>query len=174
MIIGVISDTHGNRTLMHAVADRIRATERADFIIHLGDNYSDAEELANAGHAVRMVPGLQCDAYHDHRVPNVIDEAFDGLRVACTHAEHDFRGRYSHAQILMSGHTHVGRIEFDGRQVHLNPGHLKSPLDRGQRPSYAIITTTPEDFWISIKEIDGSERSARRFARELSVGDPTL
>jgi len=78
VIIGVISDTHGNRTLMHAVADRIRATERADFIIHLGDNYSDAEELADAGHAVRMVPGLQCDAYHDHLVPIVIDEAFDG------------------------------------------------------------------------------------------------
>jgi len=165
MIIGVISDTHGNRALMHQVADHIRGVEKADFLIHLGDNYPDAEELAFAGHAIRMVPGLQCDAYRDHRVPNLIVETYDGLTVACTHAEHDFHGRVGHAHILMSGHTHVARIEPSGKQIHLNPGHLKSPLDRGQLPSYATIVTAPGAFEIFIKAVDGTLRLSRRFER---------
>ena len=38
-------------------------------------------------------------------------------------------------------------------------------MDRGQRPSYAVIHTGPEDITITIKELDGKTRLQRTFAR---------
>ena len=57
-----MSDTHGNRSLMHAAADAMVMAGAAR-IFHLGDDYQDAEELALAGHDVTVVPGLWCPEY---------------------------------------------------------------------------------------------------------------
>lgn len=70
------------------------------------------------------------------------------------------------ASIVLTGHTHVAKIEKLGRSVHVNPGHLKDPkLDRGQRPSYAIVSTTPDNVTISIHELNGRARTSQTFAR---------
>lgn len=165
MIIGVISDTHGNMKLAHAAADRIRGVEKADLLLHLGDNYPDAEELGVAGHPIRMVPGLWCAQYRDHRVPKTIVDTVDDLSFAMLHADQDLGPRERSAALIMSGHTHVAKIEPSGNHVYMNPGHLKSMMDRGQRPSYAIIETNPDEIRISIKELDGTTRLQRTFAR---------
>lgn len=164
MIIGVISDTHGNMKLAHAAADRLRTEERVDLLLHLGDNYPDAEELGYAGHPMRMVPGLWCAEYRDPRLKTIVDD-FDGVKMALAHADQDFGPREHTAVILMSGHTHVAKIEPRGTKVFLNPGHLKSNFDRGQRPSYAVIETSADGVRISIKELDGSLRLSRAFSR---------
>lgn len=166
MIIGVISDTHGNMKLANAAADRIRAENHADLLLHLGDNYPDAQELGMAGHPIRMVPGLWCDEYRDHRIGKTLVDTFDGLSIACAHADQDLGPRERAAAIIMTGHTHVAKIEPQGQHVFLNPGHLKSNLDRGQTPSYAIIETTPDEVRITIKELSGPTRLARTFRRD--------
>ena len=159
MIIGVMSDTHGNRRLMHQVADWMKAKHHAELIVHAGDDYPDAEELAMAGHNVKMVPGLWCDAYHDGRVPNRIVIPCDGITIAVAHAEKDLRAAELAATIVVTGHTHVASVQRIGRTIHLNPGHLKNAkLDRGERPSYAIVETDPDDVSICVYELDGKVR----------------
>lgn len=166
MIIGVISDTHGNLKLMHQVADWMKTTHSAELIIHVGDNYPDAQELSLAGHNVRMVPGLWCDAYHDGRIPKRIIIPCDGITIAAAHAEKDLGAIELASTIVLTGHTHVSKIEKLGRTVHINPGHLKHPkLDRGQRPSYAIISTEPASVTVTIHEIDGGVRTSQSFTR---------
>ena len=91
MVLGVMSDTHGNRKLMHQVADLMTDQLKVQLILHLGDDYPDAQELALSGRPVRMVPGLWCDAYHNARIPKRIVEDFDGLKVAMAHADKDLR-----------------------------------------------------------------------------------
>jgi putative phosphoesterase len=166
MIIGVISDTHGNRKLMHQVADWMKEKHGVDLIIHVGDDYPDAQELGLAGHTVRMVPGLWCEEYHDGRIPKRIVIPCDGITISAAHAEKDLGATELAASIVLTGHTHVAKIEKLGRSVHVNPGHLKHPkLDRGQCPSYAIISTTPDEIAIAIHEIDGSVRAAQSLPR---------
>ena len=166
MIIGVISDTHGNRKLMHHVADWMKAKHGVELIIHVGDDYPDAQELVLAGHNVRMVPGLWCDEYHDGRVPKRIIVPCDGITISAAHAEKDLGATELAASIVLTSHTHVAKIEKLGRSVHVNPGHLKHPkLDRGQRPSYAIVSTAPHEVEIAIHEIDGGVRASQSFPR---------
>ncbi len=166
MIIGVISDTHGNRKLMHQVADWMKSKHRVELIIHVGDDYPDAQELSMAGYNVRMVPGLWCDEYQDGRTPKRIVVPCDGITISAAHAEKDLGATELAASIVLTGHTHVAKIEKLGRSVHVNPGHLKHPkLDRGERPSYAIISTTPDNVGIAIHELDGRTRASQTLAR---------
>ena len=165
MIIGVISDTHGNRRMMHEVADYLLTHFGAEIVFHMGDDYRDAEELAMSGHVVKMVPGLGCPEYNDHRIPNRIVESVDGITVAAAHAAKDLRARELAASIVLTGHTHVAAIEKAGRSLYVNPGHLKSPLDRGERPSYALITTSGSQVTVAIHELSGEIRQACSFDR---------
>lgn len=167
MMIGVMSDTHGNRRIMHQVADLMKSKHVVDLIIHVGDDYPDAAELATAGHNVKMVPGLWCDEYHDGRVPNSIVVPCDGITVAAAHTEKDLGARELAASVVLTGHTHVAKIEKLGLSLYVNPGHLKhAKLDRGQRPSYAIIETRADDISVSIHELDGGVRFSRTCSRE--------
>ncbi|NUM55670.1 MAG: YfcE family phosphodiesterase [Candidatus Hydrogenedentes bacterium] len=166
MIIGVMSDTHGNRRLMHQVADMMKLKHGAELIIHVGDDYPDAAELRSVGHNVVMVPGLWCDEYHDGRIPNSIVTPCDGITIAAAHAEKDLGARELAATIVLTGHTHVAKIEKLGLSIHVNPGHLKNAkLDRGQRPSYAIVTTRPDDVTVTIHELDGAARLSASYLR---------
>jgi len=166
MIIGVMSDTHGNRRLMHDVANLMKAKYGVELIIHVGDDYPDAEELAMVGHNVAMVPGLWCDAYFDGRTPNRLFLTCDDVTISAAHAEKDIGARELSAAVVLTGHTHVARVEKAGRSLLINPGHLKNAKqDRGERPSFAIIETDPENVSIAIHELDGSARIRKRFAR---------
>ena len=166
MIIGVISDTHGNRKLMHQVSDRMKAKHGVELFFHVGDDYPDAKELSLAGHNVHMVPGLWCEEYQDGRTPKRIVIPCDGIAISAAHAEKDLGATELAASIVLTGHTHVARIEKLGRSVHVNPGHLKHhKLDRGQRPSYAIISTMAESVAIAIHEIDGTIRASNSYPR---------
>ncbi len=165
MIIGVISDTHGNRRKMHETADYIRAQHGAEVIFHVGDDYRDAEELAMAGHTVKMVPGLWCPEYADPRIPNRIVEALDGITISAVHADKDLHARELAATIVLTGHTHVASIEKIGGSVHVNPGHLKGKRDRGERPSFVLITTSQDEVRVAIHELNGEVRQERVFSR---------
>jgi len=159
-----MSDTHGNRRLMHRVADAMAAAG-AGLIIHLGDDYEDGEELRHAGHTVMVVPGLWCPAYRAGRVPKALRERVGGLDIACAHAPQDLGGPERRARLLMHGHTHVAMIEARGPAVWLNPGHLKRPHDRGQDASYALVHVEETRFRCVIHEQDGTRRLERAFPR---------
>lgn len=163
--LGVMSDTHGNRRLMHQVADRMVERFGARVIYHAGDDFTDAEELDFAGHVVRMVPGLWCPAYTSGRVPRRILDQHDGYSVAMAHAERDLRHVERAASLIITGHTHLASVEKVGHSVYLNPGHLKASMDRGQKPSFAIVTVDSDRLAVAIYETSGLLRSSHAFDR---------
>lgn len=169
MQIGILSDTHGNRRLMHKTAVRLHEEHQIETFVHLGDDYADAEELQLTGYTVVAVPGLWCPEYANPRVPSRRVEVFDGLEVAMVHADKDLTPRELAAAVILYGHTHVAVAEQRGRSLYLNPGHLKAPRDRGEQASYAVLDISPETVSASIFELDGTLRIAFQAARaELS------
>lgn len=159
MVIGVISDTHGNRVLMQRIAAQILKLHRADLLLHLGDDYADGEELSAGGFPVRYVPGLWCDEYGNGRTPKVLMDTYEGLTLAFAHAREDLHKSAGHtAQLQCVGHTHQAAVVRQGKSLLINPGHLKSRTDRGQRASYAIVDLGPETVRAAIHELDGKIR----------------
>lgn len=166
MIIGVMSDTHGNSRLMQHVAAEMVQRFEAGLIFHLGDDYADSEELILSGYPVRRVPGLWCAEYHDARIPNRIIDAVDGLQVSCAHAEKDLRGVERAAAIVLTGHTHVPNVSVLARSLYVNPGHLKSAVNRNQQATYAIIEIGPEEVCAAIRDaMTGSVLWDKRLGR---------
>lgn len=163
MILGVLSDTHGNRSFMEAAAHALVATHRSDVLLHLGDNYDDGEALARLAPEVRLVPGLWCDAYRNGAIQNVVSETFGALRIAYAHADHDLMRVAASARLALFGHTHVACIEPRDGTVWVNPGHLKARIDRSQRASYATVVIEDAAFEVSIFEFSGALRQRARF-----------
>ena len=150
MKILVISDTHGNT----GKAKKIWAShDGLDLVIHLGDYYSDAEELATSIKTeVVAVPGnmdRECDApkrkmieteygpvliTHGHR--EKVKQSYDNLLYSAEEAG---------CKAVLFGHTHAAvHEEIDGIHI-INPGSLSYPRD-GNPGSYALITTSPDSF----------------------------
>ena len=165
MIIGVMSDTHGNCAMMHCAADHMKEESEVDLIFHLGDDYSDGEELSLSGTETRIIPGLWCEEYHAPSIPNMLVETFEGVTLSCAHADQDLTARERGANIVMTGHTHVAKIGKLGDAIYVNPGHLKSSRDRGQSPSYAVIHIQGDVLDIAIHELNGDLRAKKHFAR---------
>lgn len=163
--IGVMSDTHGNRTLMHRVADLMTGKLGATVIIHAGDDYPDALDLQLYGHDVRMVPGLWCREYHNPRVPKRIHEVFRGVSIACAHTEKDLLHQEYAAAIIITGHTHVARIEHIGLSLYFNPGHLKALYDRGQDASFGMLHVDEQKVVAAIHELTGGVRTEQVILR---------
>ncbi len=165
MILGVMSDTHGNVRLMHRVADLLSGKFAVTVIIHLGDDYSDAEQLEMAGHTVWAVPGLWCPEYHGYRVPKVRVETVLGRRIAFAHAERDIDQVRPGTDLLLTGHTHAARIALHNGAISMNPGHLRRATDRGERASFGLITVSEGEIACAIHEADGNLRMLRRYTR---------
>ena len=157
--LGVMSDTHGNTSLMLAVAKEMQTRYGVQVIFHLGDDYEDAEWLGNMGYPVRKVPGLWCAAYHDGRIPKRLVEDFDGVLVACAHADKDLRYTERAAAIVLTGHTHQAAVDLLGRSLYVNPGHLARTTSRGEPATYAIIDLGPEQVHVQIRDVSGGVRA---------------
>lgn len=165
MKLGVLSDTHGNRALLYRAIDRMEQEGELDSIIHLGDDYEDAEGLEASGYPVVKVPGLWCDAYRDRRIPKYALLNFGGLHVACAHTLNDIPVSARNTGLLLTGHTHRASIEKQDRTLFVNPGHLRAPRDRGESASFAVIDIGIEVLQIRIIGVDGAVRIAREYLR---------
>ncbi|HNY85734.1 MAG TPA: metallophosphoesterase family protein [Candidatus Hydrogenedentes bacterium] len=170
MILGVMSDTHGNLPLMFRAADLLRDRFGASVLAHLGDDWEDAEALAAAAPEVWAVPGLWCDAFRDWRIPNARRETADGLIVAMAHDEGTLARESAGAHLLLSGHTHTARIAADGGALRINPGHLRAPRDRGQPASFAVVDLRPDRVVCTICGLDGATLLRGGLPREALTG----
>ncbi len=113
--IGVISDTHGRLR-----AEAIIALEGCDVIFHAGDVCSpliipQLAELAPC-HAVAG----NCD--DDDSLPLTSLQVVAGLRVLVHHGHLRVDEAAFRPDIVITGHTHVPKIEQDGPVLRLNPG----------------------------------------------------
>lgn len=144
MRVLILSDTHGslaNARLALAEAGTV------DFIIHAGDLYSDAEELAGeADMPFKAVRG-NCDVVGDGPC-----ELFFELRGYSFFLAHGHQGGgpglwekwlleracRCGAQVAIYGHTHRACLVEQKGVLVINPGSITLPRDGG-RPSYCLL-----------------------------------
>jgi len=163
MLIGVLSDTHGNRELMFAAVVFLQQMG-AERFFHLGDDYSDFEELKFSGLEVYGVPGLWCREYNDWHIPNLIIEEIEGVTIAAAHSETSLNHKARAADIVLTGHTHHASMAEAGRAIYLNPGHLKNISSRGVYASFASIAIDGDKIRVTIHEMTGDPRQTEEFS----------
>ena len=145
MKIIVFSDSHRELDGMRRVIDR----EKPDYVFHLGDHDSDAEQISREYQSlpVSMVRG-NCDGWSE--TPKTLCFTLGGKRFFLCHGHTYgvksgylraiYAAREQDAEILLFGHTHEAYYECaelgGDRQLHiLNPGSC----GYGWQPSYGKI-----------------------------------
>jgi len=142
MRIGVISDTHRNASSIELLGDKIKAL---DVLIHLGDNVDDISIIEKYFKGRIINVKGNCD--FSTSTPYDRLEDICGKRIFITHGhrysvkEGLFKLRYkaleTGANIVLYGHTHIGKIDFVEGVWYINPGSASEPRDGS--PSFAII-----------------------------------
>ncbi|MFN8570675.1 MAG: metallophosphoesterase [Gemmatimonadaceae bacterium] len=142
MVIGLISDTHGQvRASVHS------ALAGVDMILHAGDVGGDdvLDELMLIAPVV-AVRG-NCDDPNDARLLGAVERRIDGVRVHVSHGHElgvptpERLAEAYDADVIVYGHTHRQRLEVvDGRLV-VNPG-AAGPRRFDVVPCVARLTIT--------------------------------
>ena len=180
MRIGLIADTHGN--LEGWQQARAIALDDANMIIHCGDVlYHGPKFMPVAGYD----PAGLATAINDMAVPVLIARGnadsdvdqlvlavplqqpyllaqIEGVRLLATHGHlHEPGELVELAQkwqvdYLLTGHTHVPKVEHRGGLTHINPGTVTYPLaedEAARRRTCGII----EDGEVRLFDLDTSE-----------------
>ncbi len=156
MILAVFSDSHGNKKFLEKA--RALAVDRfgANVLVHLGDNYPDAERLMAAFFPVWAVPGLWCAAYNNPSIPRARLEAAGNLLIHFAHAEQDLEPEsVDRAQVILTGHTHRYRLDWLDGKLWMNPGHLKKDRDKQRPPTFGLLTIASDTLEAGILTLEG-------------------
>lgn len=141
----VVSDTHDYPRNIVKVANLIEK-ENPDIVIHLGDNYIDAQELEFIlERDIYKVPG-NCDYIPE--APNSIVIEAEDISIFATHGHlHDVKrgssqlvraAKENNCKIALYGHTHIAHEEKkEGIKV-FNPGSASFPR-ANQKRSVGLI-----------------------------------
>lgn len=148
MIIGVVSDSHGNtRAIDQMLAFLAERGVEPDAWLHAGDVTPDADYLAMLTQKEVYKVAGNCD-WPDSRVPYVRVVQLVGHRILLTHG-HTYGAQYTldlmvraasskDCDGIVFGHTHAVTY-FPGAITILNPGSVARPRDDGQG-SFALLT----------------------------------
>lgn len=156
MLIAVVSDTHRDKSIIKKLGKTI---EKADMMIHLGDNVADAEELGKVyKNKIINVRG-NCD--FGLRTPLERVEEISGVKILITHGhKYDVKNNLTQLRnraeelkvnIALFGHTHVSEISFEDGIWFINPGSASLPRD-GQK-SIAFIELKDGEIGPSVHSI---------------------
>ncbi|KPK73046.1 hypothetical protein AMJ87_03030 [candidate division WOR_3 bacterium SM23_60] len=159
MKIGLVSDTHKHlKNLNDAVA--FLKTKGADIIVHLGDDYTDIDDIGESN-AIR-VPGVFSEAYQDTSIPNRMVAKFDGWRILLSHtlSSHDNdlpddlkpeeMVEKKEIDAVFYGHTHIPDIKHEHGIVFINPGHLKDEDKKGFPPTCSFVHVKKDSMTVRI------------------------
>ncbi|MCK4941499.1 YfcE family phosphodiesterase [candidate division WOR-3 bacterium] len=159
MKLGVISDTHRHIVNFSKAVDFLQ-DRSVDKIIHLGDDYSDVDELGERG--ILRVPGVFSDAYQDAKIPNRMVENYGGWRFLLSHTvsshPNDLPGdlvpedliRDKRVKVVLYGHSHMPDIKQEHGIIFFNPGHLKNEDKKGFPPTFGYIELTIADLLVRL------------------------
>lgn len=147
MRIGVVSDTHRNASSIELLGEKIKAM---DVLIHLGDNVDDISTIKKYYKGKIINVKGNCD--FSTKTPNERVEEIGGKKIFLTHGhrysvkENLLKLRYkaleTDSKIVLYGHTHIAKIDFEEGIWYINPGSASEPRD-GAR-SFAIINIDGE------------------------------
>lgn len=190
MLIGVMSDTHGNLKYMQRAAHLMVHEFGVEAIIHLGDDYDDAMQMDPYGRPLYVVPGMYESAYTNKKIPHRLIKEFGGIVFMLSHTptrnQYDRTGDINPAralsdygaEVLLHGHTHSYRqIESEDGLILICPGQLKAEKDRGYPPAFAIIDAKRPNMEVRFVDLDGKileeHRSHVKLADDTEVPKPS-
>ncbi len=143
MIIGVLSDTHGDfRRIEYCVP----VLKDADMLIHAGDFFEDAHNIG----ALLRLKSIGVTGNCDYMVKGPSEEmlTLDNKRVYVTHghlyrvktelSSLVLRAKTLGAHVSVFGHTHIPTVFRKEGVLFVNPGSLHSPAF-GAKPSFAML-----------------------------------
>ena len=137
MIVAVISDTHKIDKYIKLSKKYI---QKADILVHLGDNASDVEEIAkDFGGKIYSVRG-NCDVRKDAPIEQIIE--VEGKKIFFTHG-HEYGVKYTltnimckgmevGADVVLFGHTHEKALQRNNGMIFMNPGSISLPRMKGR------------------------------------------
>jgi putative phosphoesterase len=176
MKIGILSDTHHTIVNLDSAIKKLKELG-ADKIIHLGDNYTDIDEIGET--EILRVPGVFSDCYQNPEIPNRMVCYFLGWRVLITHTvsshphdlKHDIKPEeYIHDKkidVVLYGHTHIPDIKKEEEVVYVNPGHLKDEDKKDYPPTFGLLELTEKDIIVKIYDFKtGVIQREESFKRE--------
>ncbi len=147
MRIGVISDTHRNASSIELLGEKIKAV---DVLIHLGDNVDDISIIKK--HYKGQIINVKGNCDFSTKTPNDRVEDIGGKRIFLTHGHRysvkrdlcklRYKALETGSNIVLYGHTHIAKIDFEEGIWYINPGSASEPRD-GAR-SFAIINIDGE------------------------------
>jgi len=174
--LGVVSDTHKHIVNLSKALDFLQK-QGVDKIIHLGDDYTDIDQLAEQN--IMRVPGVFSDAYQDEKIQNRRVENFAGWRFLLSHTisshPNDLPGdpkpeeliKEQKVHVVLYGHTHVPEIKQDRRVIFINPGHLKNEDKRGFPPTFGYVELAIDKILVRIYALrDGAVLYEDRFRKK--------
>ncbi|MDP3182953.1 MAG: metallophosphoesterase family protein [Desulfobaccales bacterium] len=166
MVVGVVSDTHGNREGMALLAERLKAFE-IEVLLHLGDDYQDVAVLEEAGFKVLAVPGAFCPEYAQPQVPNRPVVKLKGVKMLLSHTpqrhkadlpeDPDPEAPPPDVRLVLYGHTHIPALENRQGILWVNPGHLKTRHEMGYPSTFAILRLSPRGVSVEIRRLEDGE-----------------
>jgi putative phosphoesterase len=145
MKIGIMSDSHGNRTAIEAAA---ASAGDVDLWLHAGDCCPDADYLGIIS-ATRVIKVRgNCDYPSETVQDEELIEA-GGHTIFLTHG-HTYGVKWGTddlaviaanegADIVVYGHTHIAEQSRQGSVLILNPGSISQPRD-GSKPSFMLLS----------------------------------
>lgn len=176
MKLGVMSDTHGNHLYMQRAAKRMVEEFGCEVLIHLGDEYADAQKIQTPGAPVYAVPGMFEPAWEREDIPHRLITQFDGTTFLLSHTPtrdpHDRAGDIDptaacsrrEIEVLLHGHTHQRHAhESQEGCIIISPGHLKAAEDRGNTASFAILDIDRPQLAVTFVELEGGIIEQQRF-----------
>ena len=154
VLVGLVADTHGLvRPGVHA------ALRGVSVILHAGDVGGDdvLAELATIA-PVLAVAG-NTDDPGDPRLPLSREVRAGGVRIHISHG-HELGSptpprlvaRYTDADVLLYGHTHIARVERIGAQLVVNPG-AAGPARFNLKPSVALLRVQGTECEVELVEL---------------------
>ena len=139
-----ISDTHGRNETLFSLRARV---EENDYIVHLGDGFSDFRSFYTEYPKKAFAVVGNCDA-----MPCIPEEEIleiEGSRILCCHGHRygvktglewlAYRARELSCNVALYGHTHQATITELGGVTLVNPGTLKYPLEAGGSYAYLVF-----------------------------------
>jgi putative phosphoesterase len=155
MLIAVVSDTHRDTYSINNVLKKI---QKADILIHLGDNVKDATDLAQKFKGRTIYVKGNCDF-----VPSVeseVIEEIEGTRFLITHG-HNFgvkqslgrlkqRAQFEKVHVALYGHTHVSSVVFESGIWYVNPGSAWEGRDGSESIAMIEIAEGKINPWLVI------------------------
>lgn len=161
MPIGVISDTHGD---LRSWQKGHRCWDHPELVLHCGDvlggHLSYLADEIRASVVPVLVSRGNCDPINLGDILNwpvmssYVTVFWNSKLILMAHGDHFAQFKRTalrcHADLAISGHTHVAALNFESGTIFLNPGSASLP--RGTRPASTAVIDSDK---ISVLSLDG-------------------